>query len=128
MFTLDQINEIHNNFGKKSTLPQYLHALNEIGVMKYDSFITDGHSEYYGAENQLLVSSAIHEKLAIAETSNLEALKIHLELHAQGKTDYFQMIQGLADSGVEKWTFNTSQLTIAYYDKAGNELLADEID
>ena len=127
MFTLAQIEEIHKYSGKRTSLPEYLQALNAIGVIKYDSFITDGHSEYYGADNQKLVSPPVHEVYTIAEISNLEALHIHLKLHEQGETDYFQMSKGLADSGIEKWTFDTEQMTIAYYDKAGNELLLEEI-
>lgn len=127
MFTLAQIDEIHNTLGKRASLPDYLQALNSIGVIKYDSFITDGHSEYFGADNHKLVSQPVHEKYAIAEISNLEGFMIHLNLHEQGKTDYFQMSQGLADSGVEKWTFDTKQMTIAYYDMAGNELLVEDI-
>jgi hypothetical protein len=37
------------------------------------------------------------------------------------------MSKGLADSGVEKWIFDTSRMTIAYHDKAGNELLVEPI-
>ena len=127
MFTLNQIDEIHSTLGKRASLPDYLQALNAIGVIRYDSFITDGHSEYYGADKHKLISPPTHEKLTIAEISNLEGLMIHLNLHEQGKTDYFQMSQGLADSGIEKWTFDTEQMTIAYYDLAGNALLIEDI-
>ena len=127
MFTLDQINDIHTRLGKQASLPDYLRALNEIGVDIQDSFITDGHSEYHGADKQKLVSAPEHEKLTVADISNREGLLIHLNLHEQGKTDYLQMSQGLADSGIEKWTFDSRQMTIAYYDKAGNELLLEDI-
>ena len=42
MFTLEQINEIHDRLGHAETLPQYLEPLRSIGVDYYDSFITDG--------------------------------------------------------------------------------------
>ena len=48
MFTLEQINDIHDRLGNAETLPQYLEALKNIGVVKYDSYIVDGHSEYFG--------------------------------------------------------------------------------
>ena len=38
------------------------------------------------------------------------------------------MSKGLADSGVEKWTVDTNNMTIAFYDKQGNALLVEEID
>ena len=127
MFTLDQINDIHNRLGKQSTLPQYLQALNAIGVTRYDSFVLDGHSEYYGTDNQKVVSPPVHEKFTIAKTSNREGLLRHLNLHNQGKTDYLEMSKGLADSGIEKWTFDTRKMTISYYDKDGHRILVEAI-
>jgi hypothetical protein len=38
MFTLKQINDIHDRLGNAKTLSQYLEALKNIGVVKYDSF------------------------------------------------------------------------------------------
>ena len=58
MFTFEQINDIHDRLGNAETLAQYLEALKNIGVDKYDSFITDGHSEYFGKDgNEMLVES-----------------------------------------------------------------------
>lgn len=94
MFTLKQINGIHKRFGKKTTLPQYLHALKTIGVIKYDSFVTDGHSEYYGNDSQIVVSLPLHEKFKIIKTSNKESMLTHLSLHQQGKTSYIEMSKG----------------------------------
>ena len=127
MFTLDQINDIHKRLGKQATLPQYLRALKAIGIDKYDSFVTDGHSEYYGNDNHKIVSPPVHEKLTIAKTSNREGLLKHLNLHNQGKTNYVEMSKGLCDSGIEKWTFDTSKMTIAYYDKEGKRMLVETI-
>ena len=52
---------------------------------------------------------------------------VHLRLHSEGRTSYLEMSKGLADSGVEKWTFDTNELTVAYYDRAGNELLVEQV-
>jgi|SRR5688572_23272874 len=128
MFTLDQINDVHDRLGKQTTLPEYLQALKAIGVEKYDSFITDGHSEYFGKENQKLVSPPEHKKLTIANASHREGLLKHLSLHNKGKTDYLEMSQGLADCGTEKWSFDTSKMTITYYDKEGSEMLVEAIE
>jgi uncharacterized protein YbcV (DUF1398 family) len=128
MFTLDQINDIHTRLGKQALLPDYLKALNAIGVSNYYSFITDGHSEYFGKHNQKIISPPAHQILTIADTSSRESMLKHLSLHEQGRTDYFEMSQGLADSGIEKWAFDTNQMTITYYDKQGNALLVEEIE
>jgi len=37
------------------------------------------------------------------------------------------MSRGLADSGIEKWTVDTIDATIAYYHKKGNRLLLEPI-
>jgi uncharacterized protein YbcV (DUF1398 family) len=127
MFTLHQINDIHHRLGKQQTLPGYLQALNAIGVIKADSYLTDGHSEYFGADGQTLVGPAVHQEFSIAANSNREDFLKHLSLHEQGKTSYLEMSQGLAASGIEKWSFDTSKMTIAYYDNEGNELLVESV-
>ena len=93
----------------------------------YDSFITDGHSEYFGKDGHKVVSPSVHEKLSIAETSNRESFLKHLDLHNQRITSYLEMSKGLADSSIERWTFDTNKMTITYYDKDGNEILVESI-
>jgi uncharacterized protein YbcV (DUF1398 family) len=127
MFTFEQINDIHDRLGNAETLAQYLEALKNIGVDKYDSFITDGHSEYFGKDGHKVVSPPVHEKFSIAETSNRESFLKHLDLHNQRTTSYLEMSKGLADSGIEKWTFDTNKMTITYYGKDGNEILVESI-
>ena len=127
MFTLAQIDDIHQRLGKQHTLPQYLQALNAIGVVKCESFLADGHTEYFGTDSQKLVSPPVHQRLRIAGKSSREDLLIHLDLHQQGKTSYLEMSQGLASAGVEKWTFDTGKMIISWYDKAGNELLGEAV-
>jgi uncharacterized protein YbcV (DUF1398 family) len=127
VFTLEQIDDIHDRFGHQDTIVQYLRALNAIGVARSDSFLADGHSEYFGKGGETVVTPPAHEVLAIAGTSSRDGLVQCLALHSQGKTSYLEMSQGLARSGVEKWSFDTSALTIAYYDKAGNELLTESV-
>jgi uncharacterized protein YbcV (DUF1398 family) len=128
VFTLAQITDIHDRFGKKNTLAAYLRALCAIGVEMYDSYVTDGHSEYFGRNGEKLIAPPVHEDLIVAETGDKRGLIKQLQLHAQGKTDYLQMSAGLAASGVQKWTFDTNKLTITYYDKMGRVLLTEHIE
>jgi len=88
MFTLAQINDIHNRLRNAETLAQYLEALRNIGVDKYDSFITDGHSEYFGKGDHKVVSPPVHEKLSIGKSCNRESFLNHLNLHNECKTSY----------------------------------------
>lgn len=128
MFSLNQINNIHEQLGNLATLADYLIELRKIGVEKYDTYISDGHSEYFGKDNRMIISPAIHEYFPISEVSDRENLLVHLKLHEEGKTDYFRMTKGLADSGIEKWTFDTNKMTIVYYNLNGEEMLIEKIE
>ena len=128
MFTQKQIDDIHDRLGNENTLPEYLRALSDIGVEAYDSFISDGHSEYFGKDGQVVVSPPAHEVLDIATTSNREKFLQELELSSEGKSSYLEMSKGLAASGIEKWTFDTSAMTMSYFDINGVAMLIEAIE
>jgi uncharacterized protein YbcV (DUF1398 family) len=87
----------------------------------------DGHSEYFGKSGYTVISPPAHETLTIADTSDKEQFLRLLNLHNQGKTSYLEMSKGLADSGIEKWTVDTKNMTMTFYDKRRNEMLAETI-
>jgi uncharacterized protein YbcV (DUF1398 family) len=128
MFTLEQIDDLHARLGQADTLLDYVRALQAIGVETYDSYLTDGHSEYSGKDGHKVISPPAHDKLSIAEASNREDFLKHLRLHEQGTTSYIEMSEGLAASGIEKWTVDTRKLTMSFYDKAGNAMLVERIE
>jgi uncharacterized protein YbcV (DUF1398 family) len=128
MFTLEQITDIHDRLGNSDTLGAYLHALRGIGVETYDSYITDGHAEYFGTDGQKLVGPAFHETFTIADTCDKEQFLRYMQQVEQGGVGYVEMSKALADNGVEEWTFNTEELTITYLDKAGNVLLSENLE
>lgn len=37
------------------------------------------------------------------------------------------MSKGLAESGIEKWVVDTSEMTMSFQDRAGSELLVESI-
>ena len=127
MFTLEQITDIHDRLGNSDTLRPYLGALREIGVARYDSYVTDGHSEYFGADGERLLGPAFHEAFVIAETCDKGQFLQYMQQVEQGGVGYVEMSMALADYGVEKWTFDAEQLTITYVDRAGNVLLEENI-
>jgi uncharacterized protein YbcV (DUF1398 family) len=127
MFTLEQVNDIHDRLGSPSTLVAWLAALREIGVTTSDSYLTDGHTTYHGDGGHQVTTAPAHEVFSIAATGDKEALVEGLRLHAERVTSYVEMSRALADAGVEKWTFDTSALTITYYDRAGTALLSERV-
>jgi hypothetical protein len=56
MFTIEQINDLHARLGSAKTLPEYVLALKALGVERYDSYLADGHSEYFGQGGHSVVS------------------------------------------------------------------------
>jgi uncharacterized protein YbcV (DUF1398 family) len=115
MFTIEQINVLHARLGTAKTLPEYVLALKALGVERYDSYLTDGHSEYFGQGGHSVVSPPVHEVLPVAETG-------------QRETTYLEMSRGMAQNGIEKWTVDTGRMTMTFYDKTGREMLVEQIE
>jgi len=127
MFTIEQINDIHDRLGSAKTLAEYVRALKALGVERYDSYLADGHSEYFGQGGHTVVSPPVHEVLPVAATGQRETFLQHLDRHERRETTYLEMSRGLAQSGIEKWTVDTGRMTMTFYDKAGAEMLFEQI-
>lgn len=127
MFTLEQITHAHERLGQAATLPDYVRALNALGVARYTSHVCDGHSEFVGLDGSTLTSPAVHETLTIAQMSNRDQFLGHLHRHNRQETTHIEMSRGLAESGIEKWTVDTTRMTITFYDKAGNAMLREAL-
>lgn len=127
MFTIEQINDLHDRLGDMETVPEYLRALRAIGVDRFDSYLRDGHSEYFDREGQCVVSGAAHELLTIADVADQDKVVEHLGRHQRGEIDYVEMSKGLAANGVDKWTMDTDNLTVTYLDKQGNSVLIETL-
>jgi uncharacterized protein YbcV (DUF1398 family) len=128
MFTLGQIDDLHARLGRAESLADYLRGLAEIGVVRFDSFLVDGHSEFFGADGRSVVSPAHHQELAVADVSDRAALLEHLQRHTDKETSYVEMSAGLAASGVEKWVADTAALTMTYCDRNGVALLVEVVE
>jgi uncharacterized protein YbcV (DUF1398 family) len=127
MFTIADIEDVHDRLGAAATLPEYLRELNAMGVARSDSFLSDGHSEYFGDDGYKVVGPATHEALVVAADASRDQLREHLQRHSRGESNYVEMSNGLAASGIAKWTFDTRRMTISYYDLADNTVLVEEI-
>jgi uncharacterized protein YbcV (DUF1398 family) len=127
VFTIEQIEELHERLGSAETLPQYVQSVAALGVVSYSSFVSDGHSEYLGTDGERVVSGAAHGLLAVAEESDGDKFLHHLGRHERGETSYVEMSSGLAESGVDRWTVDTHSMTMTVYDRSGNVLLVRQI-
>lgn len=127
MFTVEQIKAAHSKVKSGRDFPTYIQDLKKLGVTHYETFVADGHTDYYGINNFKTASPANDEVLKVAEKSNEEQFKANLKAHQGGKTDYPTFCADCAKSGIEKWTVQMEKMNCTYYDQAGNEILAEEI-
>jgi uncharacterized protein YbcV (DUF1398 family) len=127
MFTIEQIKTAHSKVKSGADFPSYIQDLKQLGVTSYDSYVSDGHTNYFGENDFKITSQAKYETIAIANETDENQFKADLKAHQQGKTDYPTFCSDCAKSGIEKWSVNLDKMTCTYYDKAGNEILEEKI-
>lgn len=127
MFTLEQLKLAHAKVQSGADFPKYISELKEFGVHSYETFVTDGHTDYYGSDHFKVSTSAKYDSLDIAKTSNIADFKKDLKAHQLGQTNYPTFCSDCAKSGVEKWVVCMDKMTCTYYDFEGRELLREVI-
>lgn len=127
MFTAEQIKAAHSKVKSGADFPSYIQEIKTLGVTHYEAYVTDGHIDYHGVNNYTAKVPAKYEPLLIADTAKDEEFKAELAAHQQGKTDFLTFIKMCATFGIEKWEICMDKMTCTYYDKAGNEILVEEI-
>jgi uncharacterized protein YbcV (DUF1398 family) len=127
MFQLAQIKHAHAKVKSGADFPAYVQDLIQLGVVSYDTFVTDGHTLFTGADNYTIESEPKYSPLDIAQISDAEKFKQYLQMHQQGRTDYPTFCNHAAESGVEKWTVDMNAMTCTYYDKSNNKMLEEKI-
>ena len=125
--TVDQIKEAHSKVKSGADFPNYIQDLIKLGVTYYETFVKDGHTDYYGANDYTTSSEQKYDALTIAKISNIEQFKKDIKAHQQGKTDYPTFCNDCAVSGIEKWAVSMDKMTCTYYDVEENELLVEAI-
>ena len=127
MFQLEEIKVAYSKVKSGADFPTYVQDLIQLGVKKYDTYVSDGHTLFFGNENYLLQSEPKYSKLNVANISDKERFKHYLKSHQQGQTDYPTFCNHSAGTGVEKWTVDMSQMTCTYYDKANDKMFEEQI-
>jgi uncharacterized protein YbcV (DUF1398 family) len=121
------ISDLHARLGSAKTFTEYVLAPKGLGVERYDSYLADGHSEYFEQGGHRVVSPPVHELLPVAETGQRDTFLEHLRRQEQHETTCLEMSRALAQSGIEKWTVDTGKMTMTFYDKADREMLVEHI-
>lgn len=127
MFTVEQIKTAHSKVKSGADFPAYIQEIKSLGVTHYESYVTDGHTDYHHGKTYTATMPPKFAPMAIAEIPQIEKFKAELLAHQQGKTDYLTFIKMCAETGIEKWEICMDKMTCTYYDKAGNEILVESI-
>lgn len=127
MFTIAAIKAAHSLVKSGTDFPKYIQAIKQLGVVAYETSVSDSHTEYYGADNFHTKSDPMYAPLSINEKSDKEQFAQYLKTHQEGKTDYPTFCKHCAETGIEKWRVSTKAMTCTYYDKAGKEVLKELI-
>ena len=127
MFKLEEISAAHSKVKSGADFPNYIQDLIKLGIKKYDTYVIDGHTLFFGDNNYQIKSNAKYSKLSVANISDKERFKHYLKSHQRGQTDYPTFCNNSAETGVEKWTVDMTQMTCIYYDKSNNLMLEERI-
>ena len=127
MFTLEQIKTAHSKVKSGADFPKYIQELITLGVEAYSTYVTDGHSEYFGIDYHNIKSDAKYSVLHVSENSNKDTFINCLKTHQQGQTDYMTFCNDCAKTGVKMWMVDTKEMNCIYYDKSGKKMLEEKI-
>ncbi|WP_374461802.1 DUF1398 domain-containing protein [Chryseobacterium taeanense] len=127
MFTVEQIENAHSKVQSGADFPNYIKEIEELGVKSFETWVKDSHTEYFGDNGYTTKSKAKYADLTIENSVDEEKFIKQLKSHQKGETDYMKFCKDCAETGIEKWIVNLNNFTCVYYDKAGNEILKEEI-
>jgi uncharacterized protein YbcV (DUF1398 family) len=127
MFTVEQIKAAHSKVKSGANFPKYIQEIKAMGVTAYETWVKDSHTEYLGANDYRTSSTAKYEDIVIANSSDKTKFEHYLKIHQRGDTDYIAFCKHCAETGIDKWFVSLDKMTCTYYDKAGNEILVEQI-
>jgi uncharacterized protein YbcV (DUF1398 family) len=127
MFTVDQIKAAHSKVKSGADFPKYIQEIKALHVIAFETWVKDSHTEYFGVNEFRTSSKPMYEDMVVAHSSDKTKFKHYLKIHQQGETDYLTFCKHCAETGIEKWIVCLDKMTCTYYDKAGNEILVEEI-
>ena len=127
MFTIEQIKDAHSKVKSGLDFPKYVLALKKLGVLKYESYVSDGNTVYFSISEHTIQTGATYAPLPVSNQSSKNEFKHSLKVHQAGGSDYPTFCQEAALAGVEKWITDLKQMTCTYFDKSGKKLVVEVI-
>ena len=127
MFTIAQIKEAHSKVQSGADFPAYIQELIALGVQGYDTFVNDGHVEYFGADNFRAAATDTYANITIAPSPNKERFIEFLIMHQDGQTNYLTFCNHAGQCGIAQWRVNIIEMTCTYLDQSDAAILIEKI-
>lgn len=127
MFTVAAIEQAHDKVKSGADFPKYIQEIKAMGVLSFETWVKDSHTEYFGANGFQTSSAAQYEDLSISATTDKDKFTGQLKNHQQGGTDYYTFCKDCAETGIEKWIVDLNQMTCTYFDQTGHQILVEQI-
>lgn len=127
MFSVEQIMACHAKVRSGADFPAYIAELKTLGVRYYQTFVSDGHTVFFGENDYTVVSEGKYPQMNIAYYCDAKQFESTLKTHQAGKSDYMTFCKECAITGIEKWSVSTEAMTCTYYDTSGNTVLIEAI-
>ena len=127
MFTVEEIKAAHSKVRSGADFPKYIQEIKTLGVTAFETWVKDSHTDYFGANDYRTSSKPMYEDLDISRSTDKIKFQHYLKIHQQGETNYLTFCKHCAETGIERWFVCLDKLTCIYYDKAGNEMLLEQI-
>lgn len=127
MFTLQEIKDAHAKVKSGADFPQYIRDLKVLGVVRYETYVSDGHTSYYNENGGTVISEEKYDFLEVEKVSDISGFKKGLKEHQEGKSDYMGFCRMCAESGVEKWVVSIGEMSCSYFDVEGGMMVEERI-
>ncbi|MFM2358626.1 MAG: hypothetical protein RLY16_619 [Bacteroidota bacterium] len=126
-FEVKAIAAAHKKVKSGADFSSYIEEIKQLGVIRYHCFVENGHQVYFGEADFEAKSKPKYANLIVANISDKDRFKHYLRNHQRGQTDYPTFCKQAAETGVDKWTVDLTQMTCTYFDKQGKAMITEVI-
>lgn len=127
MFTLQQIKDAHAKVKSGADFPRYIQELKQLGLTRYEFWVSNGNTVYYGQNGYSVQSGPRFETRPIKYPASPDQLHEDIAAHQRGESDFAAICLQAAAAGVEKWVIDFDKMLCSYHDLDQKEMLAEPI-
>lgn len=125
MYSIEAIEKAHSKVQSGKDFAEFIREIKEMGVVVYETWVKDGHTDYYNDQNIQLSTPAKYDGLLIAETCDSLQFRTYLKLHQQGNSDYLTFCKHCAETGIERWMVDVKKSVCIYFDQYETEIYTE---